>query len=154
LAWLTIRKCDIVISLSMITRDSNGRFCSEKAKSAEQTETNAGSVLEQHRSNLASLRADYERLVSLSGKGATLSAELSSIEGAIEAIAERLLSNGTDGELELELAGKSTRRESLRAQSDLVGRQQRAAETALQRRLSGDITARVSRRIRKHAQVI
>lgn len=44
-----------------------------------------------YRSTRASLRSDYEQLVSLSGKGAELSQELGRIDGAIEAIAEQLL---------------------------------------------------------------
>jgi hypothetical protein len=136
-------------------RDSSGRFAPGAVAAAVGTKTKNQSnvevveataaasdpVLEQHQTGLASVRADYDKLVTLSGKGAALSDELGRVEHSIEGIAERLLSDGVDPELEQELAGLDTRLTSLRAQAELSTRVQRTAETVLQKRLPADITA-------------
>ena len=105
-------------------------------------------MFEEHRKQLASLKAEYERLVALAQRSEELSSAQAHTAQAIEAVAEKLLgdrSNGnagaTAGEAEEELANLEKRRLSLRVQLDSLSAKQRKAEEALQKRLDADITA-------------
>ena len=105
-------------------------------------------MFEEHRKQLASLKAEYEKLVVLAQRSEELSSVQAHTAQAIEAVAEKLLgdrSNGnagaTAGEAEEELANLEKRRLSLRVQLDSLSAKQRKAEEALQKRLGADITA-------------
>jgi hypothetical protein len=96
------------------------------------------SVLEAHRQQLASLKAEYEKLCGLAEKSEAISFDTGNVECAIDAIGERLLSAELE-ELERELSSLNRRKESLAAQAAIITRAQHAAENVLQKRLPGDI---------------
>jgi hypothetical protein len=98
------------------------------------------SILEQHRQQLAGLKAEYEKLCGLAERSEQLSLESGNVECAIDAVGERLLVSELE-ELERELSGLNRRRESLATQAAITTKQQHAAENVLQKRLALDITA-------------
>jgi hypothetical protein len=98
------------------------------------------SILEQHRHQLAGLRAEYEKLVGLAERSEQLASSSANIEQAIDAIGERLLDQALE-ELERELSALNRRKESLATQCAIITKQRQAAENVLQKRLPGDIAA-------------
>jgi hypothetical protein len=130
-------------------RDKNSRFVAKGERALEPAGI-AESVLvfEEHRKQLASLKAEHERLVTLTQRSEELFQAQSHTAQAIEAVAEKLLgdrSNGNAGptvsEAEEELSQLEKRRLSLSAQLNSLSAKQRKAEEALQKRLGADITA-------------
>jgi hypothetical protein len=143
----------------ILSRDKNGRFqpkaagtdpaavdaCSPPASAA--TEAAAGpiasasiAILEVHRQQLASLKAEYDKLCGLAERSEQINQESGNVECAIDAVEERLLVADLE-ELELELFSLNRRKESLAAQSAIISKQQHEAENVLQKRLALDITA-------------
>jgi hypothetical protein len=142
-------------------RDKNGRFLSassapvpsDPAAVDESSPPNASmpvpaagqspesvSILEQHQAQLASLRAEYEKLLGLAEKSEAIARDTGNVEQAIDAIGERLLAQELD-ELERELSALNRRKESLATQSAIITKQQHWSENVLQKRLPADIAA-------------